>query len=153
MIQRLWVQGQFPSTNNALAGARADARANRPGHASRRARWRETPGGYTEAARWVRLVTKVAARRARLEPVPAALRVVIWFWMLGHYRFDSSAWYLPAKWIEDGLVDAGVLPSDRKNVYATGGRCLQTPEEGHHRFEWWDGKPGVVVELRPEGPS
>ena len=76
--------------------------------------------------------------------------------MVLHCKYDPGAWALVGKWIEDGLADAKVLPSDRRNVYATGGRVLQTPEDGNALFaSIGDGPPlkaGVLVELREEAP-
>ena len=38
------------------------------------------------------------------------------FSVQGHPRWDASGAMLAAKWVEDGLVEAGVIPSDRHNV-------------------------------------
>jgi hypothetical protein len=68
----------------------------------------------------------LSARAARLVPVTSP--VTLWFVHMGESprgktRRDPSSWYLSAKAVEDGLTDAGVLPSDRFFVTATAGAC------------------------------
>lgn len=104
----LWVPGALVSMNRGLSLARAAG--FRQGQGLR--------GGdlYAEAARNMRTLAGLRARAARLPSVPADRVARLRFTVMGHPRWDAAAGALVAKWIEDGLVDVGVLPSDRFNV-------------------------------------
>lgn len=143
------MQGVYPSTNQAVVMARADGRS----HLARR---RADERGYAVVARGWRLAAAMEARRRKLGPFPADGRVSLAFWLVRHHRFDPSAWTMAAKWIEDGLTDAKVLASDRRNVYQVAGRVCQTEEESaavlrRRAATVLDtGRPGMLVEFIPE---
>jgi len=119
----IWIPGDLVTTNRALSDARAAGWFQGFREAMVRNRiWR--PGGkppedrYAEEAQAVRRRAALQARAARLEPVRPGERVKLRFAVQGYPRWDASGGMLAAKWAEDGLVDAGVIPSDRFNVAA-----------------------------------
>ena len=120
--QYLWLPGAFPSTNELLSRQRADGwyardRADRP-----RGQRRAPAQSAAQDIRRIRDAANMHARSARLRPV---IRAHLRFLLIGRSKYDPSAWTLAAKPIEDGLVDAKVLGSDRFNVWEIGGRCTR----------------------------
>jgi hypothetical protein len=91
--------------------------------------------------------------RACIPAVPPGCLACVWTYLAGHERCDPDAWMLAGKWCLDGLADAGVLRSDRRDVYATGGRVFGTVEEARAFFDArdtvrpWCGRPGALVEI------
>jgi hypothetical protein len=123
--QALWLPGEFPTTNKLLDLTRASGY-----YAGRRSLTRERPrkneaGAEVVIAR-IRADAHMRARAVRL--VPPSAPVSLLFVHLGSGRRDPSSWYLSAKAIEDGLVDAGVLGSDRFDVVGTAGRCAKASD-------------------------
>lgn len=146
MTQRLWVEGIYPSTNRALdlRGGEAVYLARSGGRAPR-------GESFSLWARTVRHAVAVQAR-ASLDPVAEGWRAVIWIYLLEHCRMDADGWTIAGKWIVDGLADAGIVRSDRKDVYSVGGRAFGTKEEGKAFVGArdglkWTGRPGALVEL------
>lgn len=111
-MQRLWVPGKFWATNEAYRQMRALAPVRSP----------------AEVAAELRGFACVLARtaRPRLEPVSY---VHVWFDFYDSGKEDPDAWTWAGKHVLDGISDAKVIPSDRKNVYSTGGRCSQSLAE------------------------
>lgn len=150
MRRGLWVPGDFPGTNRLLDLQRASGYYAGVARATR-SRAREAFGFRLENGR-IREAVALHARAARLAPVSGP--AVLCFGLVPTKRtHDPSAWYLAAKAAEDGLVDAGVLGSDRHDVLATAGRCLRDPEELREPFNycglpWPRGCPGLFIEIR-----
>lgn len=152
-IQRLWLPGKFPSTNDLLDMKRREGAYRAEG--KRRGRNVAPPISYTGEVARIRTHAWACSRAAKLA------RVVLGkldFVLVGVGRFDPSAWYLSAKAVEDGLVDAGVLASDRYNVWGTSGRCLPGGEHARLGLEGFGvkvvGDPaGMLVSITEVGPS
>jgi len=126
--QALWLPGDFPTTNKLLDLARASGYYQGTQVAERR-RPRRNEQDVNVTLANIRGDTKMRALGARLRPCPADVRVPLLFVHLGSGRRDPSSWYLSAKAIEDGLVDAGVLGSDRFNVAMTAGFCVKATDQ------------------------
>jgi len=91
---------------------------------------RRPPSRYAEAAKVLRFLAAIAARKARL---PSCQHPVdIDFFFCGFETWDADAWYLPGKWILDGLRDAGVIRNDRTMVGRIAGQILRAQ---HPRIE------------------
>lgn len=121
----IWVPGDLVATNRALSDQRAAGFFDGYREAMIRAgKWQarrtSVPGQdrYAAAAAETRDRVSLVARAARLEPVPSGERVRLRFSFQGFERWDAAGGALAAKWAEDGLVEAGVIPSDRFNVAA-----------------------------------
>jgi hypothetical protein len=122
--QALWLPGDFPTTNKLLDLTRASGfYTGKQVAEGRRARGNERDVNLT--FRQIREATNFHAR-GRLKPVDVAVPVL--FVHFGSGRRDPSSWYLAAKAIEDGLVDAKILRSDRFYVTATAGRCVKADD-------------------------
>lgn len=157
MTRVLWVPGRFSLTNQLLAEVRAAGfYAGR--HMTKGMRVRASPGSnvFTTHQQAVRLAVKAAA--ARGAPIATGMTWDLTFYVFCHRKHDPSAWYLLGKAAEDGLVDAGVLGSDRFQVGTTSGRVLQSAAEELHfaqRFSSLLGSggpidgPGVAIILSP----
>jgi hypothetical protein len=121
-----------------------------------RATHTEQSFSFADAVRVNRMRVKREAVYQRIPAVVPPFMAVLWIWLIRHCKYDPSAWYLSAKQIEDGLCDAGVIGSDRFGVYATGGRCCQTTEEGRAVLLGRDlldtGRPGALVEITDGAP-
>lgn len=111
-IQRLWVPGTFWTTNEAYKQMRALAPDRPP----------------SEVAAELRGFVRVLATTNRPSLAPVKY-VSVWFDWYGSGREDPDAWTWAGKHILDGITDARVIPSDRKNVYSVGGRCAQSLAE------------------------
>lgn len=94
-----------------------------------RSHGRPPSAGFATQARNFRAATALAARRACIPATAPGERACVWIYLAGHTHYDPDGWTLAGKWIVDGLADAKVVRSDRKDVYAVGGRVLQTDEE------------------------
>lgn len=147
---RLWIPGDWPGTNAVLDLAR------QAGHWSGVARAlgrpaRTAPISLDGQVRRARELVRYTARAARLVAPPGLLDVTIY--LAGSGRLDPDAWSAAGKWILDGLVDARVIPSDRKAIWATRGRCLQAGEQRALFAAWgwrYNGPAaGAAVELAP----
>lgn len=120
MISRgIWVPGEVVPTNKALSDQRAAGWAHgyREAMVRMRApatRWEPIRDRYAEGVRDMRLRTAAIARASGLRPPADHLRLR--FAVHGHPRFDVAGAYLAIKAMEDGLVDAGIIVSDRFNV-------------------------------------
>jgi hypothetical protein len=101
------VPGTFSTTNQAMDKLRAAGFA-------KGARLRPMHDWYNTEAAAVRLATRAAARGLSLPADCAPYRLT--FVLHGHDRFDVAGVHSVAKWAEDGLVDAGLLDSDRFDV-------------------------------------
>jgi hypothetical protein len=139
---KLWLPGAWTSTNEAIKLARAEA--------VYLAKTGRLPTGDNYAAR-AKAARERAAAVCRLEMrrlARPAERLRLRFVLLGHERLDPSAWYLSAKWIEDGLVDAGLVRSDRFDVYSTAGRVVPASEADAERAKrGTPGLKGMLVEI------
>lgn len=118
----MWVPGELLPTNAALhqmraAGFHAGAGRYRP-RLSQTLALRNASDHYAGAARTVRRRVADAARLRGWGEVPQDARVRLRFSVHGYPRWDAAGAMLPAKWAEDGLVDAGVLRSDRYDTVA-----------------------------------
>jgi len=135
-----WLPGRWPLVNDALSMIRAAGYYDGYGEAKvgmgawvRRAR-------ASGADRWAQAVSDGRSRVAavcRSCPRPAWPMSDVAVWIVGHSRSDPDAWTLAAKIIVDGLVDAGMLPCDRRGVGIVRGRC------------WSGDEPVWPSELRP----
>lgn len=119
MISRgIWVPGEVVATNRALSDQRAAGWAYGYREALVRMNRPTTPGRprdrYAEGMHAMRARTAIAARASGLVAPADVLRLR--FAVHGHPRFDVAGAYLAVKAMEDGLVDAGVIESDRFNV-------------------------------------
>jgi hypothetical protein len=127
----VWIPGRFSLTNAMLSNLRAAEkyRGKRPRN------WRDAFAEETQAIRLAakRAISKVVQEESGpigLEPDEVcSLR----FGVIGHGRHDPDAWYLLAKAVVDGFCDSGLLWPDRKSVWVTGGRVLQSVVEEF----WW----------------
>lgn len=121
VTQRLFIEGRWPSTNAVLALKASERRYP--------ARGGEQAFSYAWWAREGRAAAMFAVRRHRLRPVEAGLMVCVWIYLLHHTRYDPDAWTLAGKWFLDGIAQAGIIRSDRTDVYKVGGRAFGTSEE------------------------
>ena len=137
----LWLPGDFHGSNKWLDLSRGSGYASGFAAAIRE---RPGPSAYTAELRRVREHANMRARSLRIPPFALAR---LYFTLLGSGKHDPSAWYLSAKAVEDGLVDAGVIPSDRHNVYDTAGRCVRTRDEMRGALE----RAGVVAGVNVMG--
>jgi hypothetical protein len=129
LVQRLWLPGPFPTTNDLLDMQRAAGVYEGKRQAMRNGGFSVTaPPAFSFAAktREIRNDANMQARAARLKPMS---RAAVWVDWCGSGREDPDAWTLAAKAILDGLVDAKVFGSDRRNVESVGGRCAGSAEE------------------------
>jgi hypothetical protein len=132
LVQRLWLPFRFPSTNDLLDMLRAEGYYEGRGYGRKGGAPKPPESSYSKAAREIRDAANMHARAARLRALPL---VSLRFELLGCARFDPSAWTLPAKSIEDGLVDARVIISDRFNVFDVSGRCVRGGDGGRGLIE------------------
>jgi hypothetical protein len=132
----LWMPGRFNLTNKMLSNLRAAGVARGRGI-------RGAVDYFAEETLAIRLAAASAARQydlARLVPVPDTT-CDVGVYVFGHRKHDPDAWYLLAKPAIDGLVNAGVFYSDRRQVHVVSGRVLQTHfEEEAARTELGLGK-------------
>ncbi len=116
----LWIPGELVPANRALSDMRAAGWFEGYREAMvRTGKWRSGGHGedrYAEEAAATRRRAAFQARASGIAPLGADERVRLRFSVQGHPRWDASGAVLAAKWAEDGLVEAGVIPSDRHNV-------------------------------------
>ncbi len=116
----LWIPGELVPTNRALSDMRAAGWFEGYREAMvRSGKWRHGGHGedrYAEEAAATRRRAAFQARASGIAFLGADERVRLRFSVQGHPRWDASGAMLAAKWCEDGLVEAGVIPSDRHNV-------------------------------------
>ncbi len=116
----LWIPGELTATNRALSDMRAAGWFEGYREAMvRTGKWRSPRQGedrYAEEAAATRRRAAMQARASGIGVLGADDRVRLRFSVQGHPRWDASGAMLAAKWCEDGLVEAGVIPSDRHNV-------------------------------------
>jgi hypothetical protein len=118
----LWVPGRFSLTNQMLSNLRAAGSYR--GHKPKG--WRDL---FAEETATIRLAVKVAARG-----VSGFGLVSVFVTVLGHWKHDPDGWLLLGKAAVDGLVDAGLMMSDRQDLYSLGGRVTATREEDARRW-------------------
>lgn len=113
----LWVPGRFSLTNRMLSNLRAAGsyRGRKPSG------WVDL---FAEETAAIRLASKVAARG-----ITGFGLVSVFVTVLGHWKHDPDGWLLLGKAAVDGLVDAGLMISDRRDLYSLGGRVTATREE------------------------
>lgn len=147
MTQRLFIEGRWPSTNAVLALKASEARP-------RARHWHcDAAFSYAWWAREGRAAAMYAVRRHHLRPIEAGLVACVWIYLLHHTRYDPDAWTLCGKWFLDGIAQAGVIRSDRRDVYKVGGRAFATAEESDAFVGRIDdrliprGRAGALVEL------
>lgn len=128
--QRLWLPGDFASSNAMMESLRAEGFNAGLRHYERMRARRQSPVNRPHA-RLVASIRQQAAMQARrhLHPVPAEHWVRLAFFLMGHPRYDADAWYAVAKPIADGLQDAGIIGRDGADVHSTEGRCVRSVEE------------------------
>jgi hypothetical protein len=140
----LWIPGELVPTNRALSDMRAAGWFEGYAQAMiRTGKWRNARPGedrYAEEAAATRRRAAFQARAAGLAHLGAGDRVRLRFSVQGHPRWDASGAMLAAKWCEDGLVEAGVIPSDRHNVAEVAVTVVQTSTV-------LDAPRGVYVEM------
>jgi hypothetical protein len=127
MTRVLWVKGTFRLTNGLLDDLRAAGKFE--GFAKAKG-WPIRGGhdNYADHQHAVRLAVKGASHAVTASGIGLGV-VDLAFWVFGHGRHDPDAWYLLAKAATDGLVDAGVIDSDRFNIRGTRGRVLHGPSQ------------------------
>lgn len=136
----LWLPGDFPTTNKLLDVQRATGFYE----GVNRVRGGKPPKvTFGKIVKAIRDQTNMTARARRLGPLGHPVRLI--FVHLGSGRRDPSSWYLAAKAIEDGLVDAGVIGSDRFGVVYTAGRSVSMLDT-----RWLD-HVAEVTGIRPQG--
>jgi hypothetical protein len=121
----LWVPGRFSLTNAMLDHLRAAGfyqGRSRSGKRLRAGAW----DAFAAETQTIRLAVKAAAVRARVSGIRA--RADVHLVVLGHHKHDPDAWYLLGKAAVDGLVDAGALTSDRRNVGIVSGFVAPDPD-------------------------
>jgi hypothetical protein len=140
MTAALWVPGKFSLTNAMLSGIRAAEKF----HGRRPKNWHDY---YAEEVAAIRLAVKCAATRLGVEALRGESGQVckVGFEVVGHHKHDPDAWYLLGKAAIDGLVDATVFQSDRREVWLTWGRVLQTTLEENVLRDCYRENWGVVV--------
>jgi hypothetical protein len=127
MVYRVWIPGRFSLTNKMLDNLRASEKY----HGRRPKGWRDL---FAEETAAIRLAAKMAVLRTsggwplRESRVPDDVCALA-FGVFGHHRHDPDAWYLLGKAVTDGFADAGVIEQDRRDVWETGGRVLQSRDE------------------------
>jgi hypothetical protein len=128
----LWVPGKFRLTNAMLSDLRAAGKLE----GMCRKRRKSLPSGFFDAfaaqTQAIRLAVK-GNTAVRGRPNLAIGPIRIWVTVLGHHKHDPDAWLLLGKAAVDGLVDAGVLRSDRFDLHSIGGRVNATDEEDRIR--------------------
>ncbi len=140
----LWVPGRFKLTNQMLSDLRAAGfYAGRARHGAAAKRCRDFFAAETQA---IRLAVKAAAIREGIGIEPPPFRASIGLTVFGHQKHDPDAWYLFAKAAIDGLVDAKVLTSDRRNLGTVSGYVVQSGE-AVGRPKAADDGPGVCIHL------
>jgi hypothetical protein len=162
--QRLWLPGDFPSSNAMLEHARAEG-FNAGLRHYERSRGKRQSAIHRPHARIIASIRAHAAAHGRkyLHQVPPEHWVRLAFFLIGHPRYDADAWYLAAKPIADGLQDAGIIGRDGADVHSTEGRCVRSAEEarallmatldGVPGYPYAAGPPpaGMLVEVSPWG--
>jgi hypothetical protein len=161
--QHLWLPGYFPSNNDLLELARTDGFNAGLRHYERSRGKRQSPVNRP-GARMVASIRALAAAHGRkhLHPIPGERWVRLAFFLLGHTRMDSDAWYLAAKHIADGLQDAGIIGRDGADVHSSEGRVVKSAEEAatllgardlaDYRADYGVPPPaGMLVQVSPWG--
>jgi hypothetical protein len=100
----------------------------------------------------VREIRNAAALHARA----VGLKRLVGIWdlavlVVGHGRHDPDAWMLAGKAILDGLVQAQIIGSDRKQIRLTSGTVLKYGGELEicKALRLQPGRPGCIVRLMP----
>lgn len=152
-VQRLWCPGQWYTVNAALDAARASGYW--AGQRTAKG-WRggAPPVTLASEAKRCRQYVAALARAANLARVDRpVLALVAYRGVTG--RQDADAWTWAGKVAIDGLVDAGVLESDRRDLWGVAGRCVPSVEEWGRVLRAWGlpavAGPGLAVELREVG--
>jgi hypothetical protein len=114
--------GTFSLTNKMLSNLRAAEKyvGRKP------ADWRDL---FAEETQAIRLAVKGAARRASIGCVCADGAWNVHVGVFGHWKHDPDSWLLLGKAAVDGLVTAGVMSSDRFNLWELSGRTYRGKEE------------------------
>lgn len=120
-----FVEGVFRLNNQMLSDLRAAGHYEGYGQAMVDSRqWRHRKKGrdlFAEEVQAIRLAVK-ASIRGTLAKVGAPWRLNVTVMVVGHWKHDPDAWTLLGKAAVDGLVDAGVVASDRRSVGIVAGR-------------------------------
>jgi hypothetical protein len=128
----IFIEGKFRLTNQMLSDLRAAGHYEGEATLMRRqGKWKgkKKPGYdlFSAETQAIRLAVKAHAKG--IDMFQGVLPVDVALWVVGHRKFDPDAWYLLGKATVDGLVDAGVLGSDRFGVGVVSGRVIQTEAE------------------------
>lgn len=144
--QQLWMPGDgWLTTNQLLDLQRASGYYDGRAAALPAERRKPAKRTFNTAIRAMRDATILAARARKLVKVTEP--VVLVFVHFGSGRRDASSWYLIGKAVEDGLVEAGVLGSDRFDVYATAGASVAADHP------LWRERIRVLMGLDTEGKA
>ena len=132
--ETLWIPGKRKLTNAMLSDLRAAGfyAGKAKAYGARRAAGNRDRFA-TETAAIRKLVADEAMRlglRRRVAKVAAPQLFDVFVTVTGHPRHDPDAWYLLGKAAVDGLVDALVLHSDRKQINIVGGTVMGSGGQG-----------------------
>jgi len=141
--QSLWMPGDWPTTNQLLDLARATGYYEGRAALLPSERRKRPARSYNQTLQKLRDATILAARARKLFTVTQ--RVSLAFVHFGSGRRDASSWYLSAKAIEDGLVEAKVLASDRFDVAVTAGTSVAADDR------LWRDRVQVLTGIDTEG--
>lgn len=141
----IFLSGHFAGTNQMLHDQRSAG--------SYQERWKAVPYRLSAYDRYtadryaaeVRRIVTLARDEAAVCPMLCS-DVWLGFALLGtcHHRLDPSAWYLPGKAAEDGLVRGRLLRSDRSQVLATMGTVAQSQERSAEIWSWVTGRRWIT---------
>jgi hypothetical protein len=136
-----FVEGRFRLTNQMLSDLRAAGHYEGEAALMRRqGKWRgrKKPGYdlFSQETQAIRLAVKASARSC--PPLPVDVTVLV----VGHRKHDPDAWYLLAKAVVDGLVDVGLIGSDRFGIGYVSGRVMRTEQEEEDCFALADSMMG-----------
>jgi len=127
LLDALRAEGFYEGKRAAISRGRYGLRAVAPARS------------FSGTSRDLRQPAKLYALRAGLERMK---RAAIWLDWCGSGREDPDAWTVAEKPIVDGLVDARVFESDRRNVESVGGRCVSSRAEAEEILATIEPHPG-----------
>lgn len=131
-----FVEGTFRLNNQMLSDLRAAGHYEGYGQAMvDSGQWRRRHHGrdlFAEEVQAIRLAVKACARESLAFRPDCRLNVSLM--VVGHYKHDPDAWLLLGKAAIDGLVDAGVVPSDRRWIGTVSGRVCTSEADQLQTF-------------------
>jgi len=145
-----WLPGEFRLANQALSDMRAAGFANGSRYSPIRDR-------YSEQVAQVRASVVTMVRFAKVPTVPPDYCALVSMDVFGHGKADPDAACLLGKAVVDGLVEAKVIASDRRQIWSVPiSRVLQSSYEEElcaaiarrHGIELLEGaRKGAVVAI------